>query len=89
MKRALLGVNRLWWLGGAVLVLILAVALVRQQRPSPVTAPVVAVTPRNQEAVAALGRLEPAGDVRLLAAPPAASAVAPVSPSCWWKKATA
>jgi HlyD family secretion protein len=69
MKRALLGVNRLWWLGGAVLVLILAVALVRQQRPSPVTAPVVAVTPRNQEAVAALGRLEPAGDVRLLAAP--------------------
>jgi HlyD family secretion protein len=69
VKRALLGVNRLWWLGGAVLVLILAVALVRQQRPSPVTAPVVAVTPRNQEAVAALGRLEPAGDVRLLAAP--------------------
>jgi HlyD family secretion protein len=69
VKRALLGVNRLWWLGGAVLVLILAVALVRQQRPSPVTATVVAVTPRNQEAVAALGRLEPAGDVRLLAAP--------------------
>ncbi|MEY4801427.1 MAG: hypothetical protein RLZZ274_158, partial [Cyanobacteriota bacterium] len=69
MKRALLGVNRLWWLGGAALVLVLAVALVRQQRPSPVTAPVVAVTPRNQEAVAALGRLEPAGDVRLLAAP--------------------
>jgi HlyD family secretion protein len=69
VKRALLGVNRLWWLGGAVLVLILAVSLVRQQRPSPVTAPVVAVTPRNQEAVAALGRLEPAGDVRLLAAP--------------------
>lgn len=69
MKHALLGVNRLWWLGGAVLVLILAVALVRQQRPSPVTVPVVAVTPRNQEAVAALGRLEPAGDVRLLAAP--------------------
>lgn len=69
MKHALLGFNRLWWLGGAVLVLILAVALVRQQRPSPVTVPVVAVTPRNQEAVAALGRLEPAGDVRLLAAP--------------------
>jgi len=69
VKHALLGFNRLWWLGGAVLVLILAVALVRQQRPSPVTVPVVAVTPRNQEAVAALGRLEPAGDVRLLAAP--------------------
>jgi HlyD family secretion protein len=69
VKRVLLGVNRLWWLGGGALVLVLAVALVRQQRPSPVTAPLVAVTPRNQEAVAALGRLEPAGDVRLLAAP--------------------
>ena len=69
MKSVLLGINRLWWVGGAALVLILAVALVRQQRPSPVTEPVVAVTPSNQEAVAALGRLEPAGDVRLLAAP--------------------
>ena len=69
MKRALLGVNRLWWVGGAALVLILAVALVRQQRTTPVKAPVVAAAPRNQEAVAALGRLEPAGDVRLLAAP--------------------
>ena len=69
MKRALLGVNRLWWVGGAALVLILAVALVRQQRTPAVKAPVVAAAPRNQEAVAALGRLEPAGDVRLLAAP--------------------
>jgi HlyD family secretion protein len=49
--------------------LVLAVALVRQQRTPAVKAPVVAATPRNQEAVAALGRLEPAGDVRLLAAP--------------------
>ncbi|MDA1245850.1 MAG: efflux RND transporter periplasmic adaptor subunit [Cyanobacteria bacterium] len=69
MKRALLGVNRLWWFGGAALLLVLAFALVRQQRTPAVKAPVVAVTPRNQEAVAALGRLEPAGDVRLLAAP--------------------
>jgi HlyD family secretion protein len=69
VKRALLGINRLWWLGGAALVLVLAVALVRQQRTPAVKAPVVAATPRNQEAVAALGRLEPAGDVRLLAAP--------------------
>ena len=69
MKRALLGVNRLWWFGGAALLLVLAVALVRQQRTPAVKAPVVAATPRNQEAVAALGRLEPAGDVRLLAAP--------------------
>ena len=69
MKRALLGVNRLWWFGGAALLLVLAVAVVRQQRTPAVKAPVVAATPRNQEAVAALGRLEPAGDVRLLAAP--------------------
>jgi len=69
VKRALLGVNRLWWFGGAALLLVLAFALVRQQRTPAVKAPVVAVTPRNQEAVAALGRLEPAGDVRLLAAP--------------------
>ena len=69
MKRALLGVNRLWWFGGVALLLVLAVALVRQQRTPAVKAPVVAATPRNQEAVAALGRLEPAGDVRLLAAP--------------------
>ncbi len=69
MKRALLGINRLWWFGGAALLLVLAVALVRQQRTPAVKAPVVAATPRNQEAVAALGRLEPAGDVRLLAAP--------------------
>jgi HlyD family secretion protein len=67
--RALRSVNRLWWFGGAALLLVLVVALVRQQRPSPVKVPVVAVLPRNQEAVAALGRLEPAGDVRLLAAP--------------------
>jgi HlyD family secretion protein len=69
VKRALLGVNRLWWFGGAALLLVLAVAVVRQQRTPAVKAPVVAATPRNQEAVAALGRLEPAGDVRLLAAP--------------------
>lgn len=69
MKRSLLGVHKLWWFGGAALLLVLAVALVRQQRSTPVPVPVVAELPRNQEAVAALGRLEPAGDVRLLAAP--------------------
>jgi HlyD family secretion protein len=69
VKSALRRVNRLWLFGGAALLLVLVVALARQQRPSPVKAPVVAVIPRNQEAVAALGRLEPAGDVRLLAAP--------------------
>ena len=69
MKRALLGINRLWWFGGAALLLVFAVAGVRQQQTPAVKTPVVAATPRNQEAVAALGRLEPAGDVRLLAAP--------------------
>ena len=69
MKRALLGVHRLWWFGGAALLLVLAVALVRQQGTPAVKAPVVAAIPRSQAAVAALGRLEPAGDVRLLAAP--------------------
>lgn len=69
MKRALLGINRLWWFGGAALLMVFAVAGVRQQQTPAVKTPVVAATPRNQEAVAALGRLEPAGDVRLLAAP--------------------
>ena len=69
MRRALLSINRLWWFGAAALLLVLVVVVVRQQRTPAVKAPVVAATPRNQEAVAALGRLEPAGDVRLLAAP--------------------
>jgi HlyD family secretion protein len=69
VRRALLSINRLWWFGAAALLLVLVVVVVRQQRTPAVKAPVVAATPRNQEAVAALGRLEPAGDVRLLAAP--------------------
>ena len=63
---------RLWLLGGAALLLLsVSVALLRRQ-PSPATAPVApaatAVSPALQ-AVSALGRLEPAGDVRRLAAP--------------------
>ena len=63
---------RLWLLGGAALLLLsVSVALLRRQ-PSPATAPIApaatAVSPALQ-AVSALGRLEPAGDVRRLAAP--------------------
>ena len=54
--------------GGAVAMLLLAVAIGRAlDRPAPVT-PAPVVQPRI-ESVSALGRLEPAGDVRKLAAP--------------------
>ena len=54
--------------GGAVALLLLAVAIGRAlDRPAPVT-PAPVVQPRI-ESVSALGRLEPAGDVRKLAAP--------------------
>lgn len=70
MKSALQNVPRLWWLaGGAVVVVLCALMVSRQQRPAPVPAAPVSQVPRPSEAVAALGRLEPAGDVRLLAAP--------------------
>ena len=63
-------IRRRWLVGGAaIVVLIGAGVLVRPQRPTPVT-PVVAPTrPTQVEAVSALGRLEPAGEVRRLAAP--------------------
>ena len=54
--------------GGAVALLLLAVVIGRAlDRPAPVT-PAPVVQPRI-ESVSALGRLEPAGDVRKLAAP--------------------
>ena len=60
--------KRPWWLavGGLALVIVLA----SQWRPSPAPRP-IAKAPLQQlpEAVSALGRLEPAGDVRKLAAP--------------------
>lgn len=62
---------RLVWLAGGVglLVVVLLVAIMR--RPSAPTKPVApsAEAVRPPEAVAALGQLEPAGDVRRLAAP--------------------
>ena len=75
MRRALKRLPRGWWLaGGALVVLLAGLAISRQQRPTPPapSAPAAskpAAPVRQLEAVAALGRLEPAGDVRLLAAP--------------------
>ncbi|MCP9805185.1 efflux RND transporter periplasmic adaptor subunit [Cyanobium sp. T1B-Tous] len=69
MSRALQTVPKVWWVTGAVLVVVLGLALSRQQRPKPLPIPQASQSARQPEAVAALGRLEPAGDVRRLAAP--------------------
>lgn len=68
MTRALQTVPKLWWVVG-VSVVVIGLAVSRLPRPTPVPETPVPQTPRPPEAVAALGRLEPAGDVRLLAAP--------------------
>jgi len=70
VKRTLQRVPRLWWLASAAVVVVLGgLAVSRQQRATPVPATPAAQSPRPLEGVAALGRLEPDGDVRLLAAP--------------------
>ncbi|MEX0587853.1 MAG: efflux RND transporter periplasmic adaptor subunit [Cyanobium sp.] len=70
MKLTLQKVPRLWWLvGGASLLLLAGVMLSRQQGASPGPAPQASQQARQPATVAALGRLEPAGDVRSLAAP--------------------
>lgn len=69
MKRALQSVPRLWWLAGVAVVVAGGLVVSRFPRPTPLPVTPVAETPRLPEAVSALGRLEPAGDVRLLAAP--------------------
>ena len=79
MKRALRAVPRRWWLSGAAAALLLGVVGlgIASRSPKggePQTMPLPAAAPapladRSAEAVAALGRLEPAGDVRRLAAP--------------------
>jgi HlyD family secretion protein len=63
-------IRRRWLVGGAtIVVLVGAGVLFRPQRSTP-SSPVVAPTrPTQVEAVSALGRLEPAGEVRRLAAP--------------------
>lgn len=65
-------VRRRWLLSGAaVIALIGVVTVARQSRPQAPAGPAasVAVRPQRIEAVSALGHLEPAGDVRRLAAP--------------------
>jgi HlyD family secretion protein len=69
MKRALRKVPRALWFVGAAVLVVSGVVLCRQQRPIPAPVPKVSQQLRQPEAVAALGRLEPAGDVRRLAAP--------------------
>jgi HlyD family secretion protein len=67
------------WLvaGGALLVVLLAVAVSRRNAPKPAApVPAVASAPRL-EAVSALGTLQPAGDVRRLAAPSSAMGGSP------------
>lgn len=59
-----------WLVGGLGLLVVLVVVVVmrRSMTPTPVAQPLAEVV-RPPEAVAALGQLEPAGDVRRLAAP--------------------
>ncbi|MFZ9950763.1 MAG: HlyD family efflux transporter periplasmic adaptor subunit [Vulcanococcus sp.] len=70
-----MGLRRPWLLAGGALVLLVAGLLLARglQRPAPKTAPAAsgrsAGAPVVAEGVSALGRLEPAGDVRRLAAP--------------------
>ncbi len=64
--------SRRWWLLLAGLAALATLAMVLQQRSKstkPEPAPAAALAPARQEGVAALGRLDPQGDVRKLAAP--------------------
>jgi len=67
------------WLiaGSALLVVVLAVALSRRSTPKPPTPVPAAATAPRLEAVSALGTLQPAGDVRRLAAPTSAMGGSP------------
>ncbi|CAK6687590.1 MULTISPECIES: HlyD family efflux transporter periplasmic adaptor subunit [unclassified Synechococcus] len=63
---------RPWLIGAAALVLVAGAAILisrSQQSTSSEAAPQTTAQPRTLEAVSALGRLEPAGDIRKLAAP--------------------
>lgn len=65
--------NLILAVGGAVLVVVAGSVLVQRLNPSPASVPVqtagTAARPAAPEAVAALGRLDPSGEVRSLAAP--------------------
>jgi HlyD family secretion protein len=69
MSRVLKTMPKAWWVLGAVLVVAFGLGLSRQQRPKPLPMSQASQAARQPESVAALGRLEPAGDVRRLAAP--------------------
>ncbi|MBM5798035.1 MAG: HlyD family efflux transporter periplasmic adaptor subunit [Cyanobacteria bacterium K_Offshore_0m_m2_072] len=74
-------IPRLGWIaaGGIGLVLVLVAVLRPQPKPAQAPAPVVAAAsrPAALQGVAALGRLEPAGDVRKLAAPSGGMGISP------------
>ncbi|MBV2350749.1 HlyD family efflux transporter periplasmic adaptor subunit [Synechococcus sp. HK05] len=67
------------WLvaGGALLLVLLAVAVSRRSTPQPPAPAPAAVSAPRLEAVSALGTLQPAGDVRRLAAPSSAMGGSP------------
>jgi HlyD family secretion protein len=70
--------RRPWLLaGGALVLVLLAVVVSRRSTPKPPAAVPAAVTAPRLEAVSALGTLQPAGDVRRLAAPSSAMGGSP------------
>ena len=70
--------RRPWLLaGGALLLVLLAVAVSRRSTPKPPAPAPTAVSAPRLEAVSALGTLQPAGDVRRLAAPSSAMGGSP------------
>lgn len=70
--------RRPWLLaGGALVLVLLAVVVSRRSTPKPPAAVPAAVSAPRLEAVSALGTLQPAGDVRRLAAPSSAMGGSP------------
>ena len=70
--------RRPWLLaGGALVLVLLAVVVSRRSTPKPPAAVPATVTAPRLEAVSALGTLQPAGDVRRLAAPSSAMGGSP------------
>jgi HlyD family secretion protein len=61
--------RRPWLLAGGVFVLVLALGALLRSKPAPKPGPAPSPAQLRPEGVSALGRLEPAGDVRKLAAP--------------------
>jgi len=73
-------IPRLGWIVGGSIGLVLVLLAVLRSQPRPVPAPAAAPAasrPASMQAVAALGRLEPSGDVRTLAAPTGGMGISP------------